>query len=173
MIDSLLARAEYWGLITWKLLDTGQIPSLSHIRYSGRLKKTLWENVSTYPDVCGHLICADFSAVAAEHAVVEAVEEEHDAHVHPDVRLDVEHEVEAEERGHHDGVADDAQAVADFVQQQEPLIHQPVDGRAERHKLHLVGRDWPACQLVNGQWSLRLSDRSAMAIAKNNNTNLC
>ncbi len=43
----------------------------------------------------------------------------------PDVRLDSEEEMEAEEGGHHDDVAADADGVAGLVGEQEELVNQP------------------------------------------------
>jgi hypothetical protein len=45
------------------------------------------------------------------------------------VRLDPEEEVQAEEGGHHDDVAADAQEVAHFVGQQEELIDESAKRR--------------------------------------------
>lgn len=77
------------------------------------------------PDVCGHAVRADLGKVAAEDAVVEAVEEEEDAEVHPVVGLGAEDEVEAHQRRHDHQVAPDPQHVRHLVQQEEPLVHQP------------------------------------------------
>ena len=43
----------------------------------------------------------------------------------PDMRLDPEEEVKAQEGGHHDDVAADAEEVADLVCGQEELVHKP------------------------------------------------
>ncbi len=43
----------------------------------------------------------------------------------PDVWLDPEEKVQAEECGHHDDVAGDANEVAHFVSRKEEFVHQP------------------------------------------------
>ena len=72
-----------------------------------------------------HFFGADLSKVSGHDAVVERVEHTHQPGVHPGGRFGIEDEVEAEERGHHREVAKYSQAVAHFVGQQEPLVHQP------------------------------------------------
>ena len=41
----------------------------------------------------------------------------------PDVRLRPEEEVKPHERCHHDHVADDADEIADLVDEEEPFVH--------------------------------------------------
>ena len=43
----------------------------------------------------------------------------------PDMWLDPEEEVKAQEGGHHDDVAADAEEVADLVCEQKELVHKP------------------------------------------------
>ncbi len=75
-------------------------------------------------DVGGHLFRADFRKVPRHDPVVESVEHADQPRVHPRRGLHVEDEVEAHEGRHHGEVAKYSGAVAHFVYQQEPLVHQ-------------------------------------------------
>ncbi len=78
-----------------------------------------------FTNVGGHFFRADFGKVPRHDSVVEGVEHADEPSVHPGGRLDVEEEVEAHEGGHHGEVAEYAGAVADFINEEEPLVNQP------------------------------------------------
>lgn len=71
----------------------------------------------THPDMRCHLICAHLGQISAKDPIVEAIEDEEQAAVHPGVGLGTEQEVESHHRHHDDDVAYNPQATADLVDQ--------------------------------------------------------
>lgn len=91
------------------------------------VKKTMldWHiwAAGTYPYMRSHFICTDFCEVPAHHAIIQAIKQEQEAKVHGHLRFDEEEDIEPEQREHDDEVAHDASGVADFVNEEEPLVH--------------------------------------------------
>lgn len=65
--------------------------------------------------MCRHFVSTYFRDVASQNAIIEAIENEEHAAVHPWTWFGVKHQIEAKKRGHYHNVADYAQAIAHFV----------------------------------------------------------
>lgn len=78
--------------------------------------------VFTHTNICCHFIGTNFRYIASQYTEIEAIENTHQPNVHPDVRLLIEYQIESEEGQHHDDVANDAEAVAQFVYKVEPFV---------------------------------------------------
>ena len=100
---------------------------------------------SVVAEAGGNLLRTYLGQVAGHHTVVNRVKQQQNAHVHPensewnisfqadinnkspvilpDVWFCPEEEVEPHERCHHDHVADDADEIADLVDEEEPFVH--------------------------------------------------
>ena len=75
-------------------------------------------------NVGSHFLSADLCEIYGDDPIVERVEHAHQAQVHPGGGRHSKYNIQSQEGGHHGDVAEYADEITDFVDEQEPFIDQ-------------------------------------------------
>lgn len=73
-----------------------------------------------------HSVGTNFCKVPGDHPKIKAIKQQQESKVHGRLWFDEEQDVEAKNGAHDDEIADNSHCVANFIQQQKPLVYPSV-----------------------------------------------